>query len=442
MIAIGGAIGTGLFFGAAKSIQLTGPSIILSYLLGGIIMYIVLRALGEMTVHEPNFGSFSHYAYKYVNNYLGFLSGWYSWFEYTIVCMLEVTAVAIFLDTWFPFIPHWVSIAIMLAIFFSINIINIKVFGEFEFWFAGIKVATIIVMIIFAAYLLFFDATIRNNSILNINSYLKSSIYANGMYGFLCSLVLVVFSFGGSQFIGIAAADAEYPNITVPKAIRGVILRIVLFYIGTLLVILILYPWHKLSSTTSPFVDVFYKIGFTSAAHIMNIVAITAALSAFNSCLYSAARMLANLGKHNSAPAFLGNLNARHIPINALVGTSIVIAITILINYLFPEKAIIYLIAIATTSIIITWTTIIICHIFFRLKNKHLIITYKLPLFPWLNILAIIFLLGIIAIMYKMSDMKMAVQLMPLWIGGLTLLYCIMTALRQRHNKIQQSEFQ
>jgi AAT family amino acid transporter/aromatic amino acid transport protein AroP len=156
MIALGGAIGTGLFFGAAKSIQLTGPSIVLAYIIGGLVMYIIMRALGEMVVHEPNSGAFSHYAHKYVGAYLGFLSGWYAWLEYTIVCMLEITAITYFLDLWFPGIPHWITIAAILVIFFAINIINVNLFGEFEFWFAGIKVVTIIAMIIFALYLRLF----------------------------------------------------------------------------------------------------------------------------------------------------------------------------------------------------------------------------------------------------------------------------------------------
>lgn len=431
MIAIGGAIGTGLFFGAAKSIQLTGPSIILSYLIGGCVMYVVLRALGEMTVHEPNFGSFSHYAYKYVGNYCGFISGWYSWFEYTIVCMLEITAVTVFLDIWLPFVPHWISVSVLLLLFFGINIINVRVFGEFEFWFAGIKVATIVAMIIFALYLFLMNKPIHDSSIINVNNYFQTSLYAGGWYGFLCSLVLVVFSFGGSQFIGIAAADAEHPHITVPKAVRGVILRIVIFYIGTLTVILALYPWHKLSHNVSPFVDVFLKIGLTSAAQVMNLIAITAALSAFNSCLYSAARMLANLGRHHSAPSILGVVNKRGIPANALIATSVVIALTILINYLFPAQAIIYLIAIATTSIIVTWITIIISHIGFRLKNRAATLSYRLPLFPVLNILAIIFLLSVVAIMYSMPDMRLAVQLMPLWLGLLTVYFFILMLLRR-----------
>ena len=421
MIALGGAIGTGLFFGAAKSIQLTGPSIILAYIIGGLVMYIIMRALGEMVVHEPNSGAFSHYAHKYVGGYLGFLSGWYAWLEYTIVCMLEITAVTYFLDLWFPGIPHWITIAAILVIFFAINIINVNLFGEFEFWFAGIKVVTIIAMILFAIYLMCFDSSIHSGVAANFETNIAHNFFAKGSNGFLFSMVLVIFSFGGTQFVGIAAADAENPQKSVPRAINGVIFRIVIFYIGTLSVIICLYPWNKLSADISPFVDVFRKIGIPAAAGIMNLIAITAALSAFNSCLYAAARMLANLARQNSAPGGLAKINSKQIPHNAVIFTCIVIALTVLINYWFPDKAILYLIAIATTSIIVTWTTILICHLYFRKQNPDL--KYRLPLYPASNYLAIGILLLVVIIMTQMSDMRMAVYLMPLWIGLLSIAY-------------------
>lgn len=431
MIALGGAIGTGLFFGAAKSIQVTGPSIVAAYCLGGLVMYIIMRALGEMVVHEPNSGAFSHYANKYVGDYLGFLSGWYAWFEYTIVCMLEITAVTFFLDLWFPALPHWIVIAAILLIFFVINIINVNLFGEFEFWFAGIKVVTIIAMILFAIYLMVFDSTIHQNSLINISNNIQHDFFANGISGFLFSLVLVVFSFGGTQFVGIAAADAESPDKSVPRAINGVILRIIIFYIGTLTVIVCLYPWNQLSKEISPFVDVFRKIGIPAAAGVMNVIAITAALSAFNSCLYAAARMIANLARQKSAPRQLSIVNKKGIPHNAVVFTCIIIAFTVIINYLFPKEAIMYLIAIATTSIIVTWITILICHLYFRKANPNL--TYRLPFYPIANWFAIIVLATVVVVMSQMEEMRLAVYLMPLWIGILTIAYFIRKQLQQRN---------
>lgn len=423
MIAIGGAIGTGLFYGAAKSIQLTGPSILLSYFLGGVMMYVIMRALGEMTVHAPNSGAFSHYAYQYVGRYLGFLSGWFAWFEYTIVCMLEVTVVATFLDYWMPGVPHWLTIAVILSMFFFINMLQVRLFGEFEFWFAGIKVTTIVIMIAFSAYLVFFHADTHTQAMNNIADTFSNNLFANGMSGFFYSMVLVVFSFGGVQFLGIAAADAENPDTTIPKAVNGVILRILIFYMGTMLAILCIYPWQKLQTDVSPFVDVFDKVGFHFTAQIMSVVVITAALSAFNSCLYAAARMLSNLARHQSAPAYLARTDKHNVPKNAVITTSFVIAFTVLLNYFMPEKALTYLIAITTTSIIITWTTILITHASFRRAVSGDKIKYQLPFYPYTNFMAFGMLASVVVIMLFMQDMKMAVYLMPVWIGIVTLLY-------------------
>jgi len=425
MIAIGGAIGTGLFYGAAKSIQLTGPSILFSYLLGGFMMYIIIRALGEMTVYAPNSGAFSHYAYQYVGNYLGFVSGWFAWFEYTIVCMLEVTVVASFLDYWIPGVPHWLTIAVILSLFFLINMLQVRLFGEFEFWFAGIKVATILMMIVFSAYLIFFNNDTHLDAMSNIKETVQSNLFANGVSGFLFSMVLVVFSFGGVQFVGIAAADAEDPDTAIPKAVNGVIFRIIIFYVGTLLAILCLYPWHKLQSDVSPFVDVFDKVGFHFAAQIMSVVVITAALSAFNSCLYSAARMLMNLSRHHSAPHYLSKTDKQNVPKNAVITTSIVIAFTVLLNYFLPDKALTYLIAITTTSIIITWSTILITHANFRRKVAREKIKYELPFFPFANLFAFAILVSVVVIMFFMQDMQLAVYLMPVWMSVVTIFYAI-----------------
>ena len=425
MIAIGGAIGTGLFYGAAKSIQLTGPSIVLAYLIGGLIMYVIMRALGELTVHAPNSGAFSHYAYQYVGDYLGFVSGWFAWFEYTIVCMLEVTVVATFLDYWIPGVPHWLTISVILALFFAINMLQAGLFGEFEFWFAGIKVTTIMLMLVFSSYLIFFNRATHAAALLNIQGTVATNLFAHGVSGFLFSMVLVVFSFGGVQFLGIAAADAEDPATTVPKAVNGVILRIVIFYVGTLLAIVCLYPWQKLNNQVSPFVDVFDKIGLHFAAQLMSLVVITAALSAFNSCLYAAARMLANQARHQQAPSYLATTTADNVPRNAVLTTSLIVALTVGLNYFFPDKIINYLIAVTTTSIIITWTTILICHIGFRRKTLLSTIKYRLPFYPYANYLGLFLLAAVVVIMLFMEDMRLAVYLMPLWIALVSLLYVV-----------------
>jgi AAT family amino acid transporter len=425
MIALGGAIGTGLFYGASQSISTTGPSIILAYILGGFMMYVVMRALGEMTVHAPNFGAFSHYAYQYVGDYLGFVAGWFAWFEYTVVCMLEITATATFLDYWLPNVPHWISISVMLGALLLINLSKINVFGEFEFLLTGVKVITILLMLCMGFYLVLFDDVIHTAAVMHVSDIFGSSIFPYGIQGFLFSLVLVIFSFGGVQFISIAASDTKDPAKSVPRAIRGIVVRILIFYIGTFVMIFCLYPWRHLNSKTSPFIDVFDKIGFHHTAAIISLVVITAALSAFNSCFYAAARMLANLANHGSAPNFLSKLNAHNVPQSSVYATFCIILFTVILNYFYPQQAIMCLIAITTTSILVTWSSILICHLGFRSKvtnNSH----YKLYGSPFINYFTLLMLCGILSIMCFMPSMRIAVSMMPVWFAGVTVAYfCI-----------------
>lgn len=424
MIALGGVIGTGLFFGSAKSIHLTGPSIVLSYILGGIVMFIIMRAIGEMSVHQPHPGSFSEYAHEYMGPYAGFIAGWNAWFEYTVVCMVELTAVTFFLDFWIPGIPHWIICLSILILFTIVNLVSVRFFGEFEFWFAGIKIVAIILMLVFSTYIIFFHHGLNPE----ISQYKEPSLFfAGGLKGFAISLVIVVFSFGGTEFVSIAAGEAENPEKNIPRAINGVVVRILLFYILTMLAIVCLYPYQKLATNISPFVDVFQKIGIPVAAEIMNIVAITAALSAFNSCLYSSSRMLYNLSLHGDSSTKLSKTTNKGIPYKAILATSVAIFLSVIVNYLFPEKALMYLLTIATGAILITWFIILVSQMRFRKAHRHIEekLKFKLWCYPYSSIFAIIMLFIVMLVMTTMDDMKFSVYVTPFWILLLTILYAL-----------------
>ena len=270
MIALGGAIGTGFFLGSARAIEMTGPSIALAYALGGLIIYAVMRALGEMTVDHPCSGSFVEYARLYLGNGVGFVAGWNAWLLFTTSCMLEVTAVGTLLDYWIH-IPHWITCLVLLAVFGGINLIGVKYFGETEFWFAGIKVTVIIFMIVVGCYLIFADRAVNTIAIKNLHDYSHLNIFfSHGALGFLNSLVIVCLSFCGSEFVSVAAGEAANPRKSIPKAINGVIVRIILFYVLTLAVIVMMYPFQNITRDTNPFTDVFSKLGFTNSADIIN----------------------------------------------------------------------------------------------------------------------------------------------------------------------------
>lgn len=435
MIALGSAIGTGLFFGAGESIKLAGPSILLSYAIGGIIMYIVVRALGEMTVHEPNAGSFSYYAYKYIGDYAGFVAGWNYWFNYIIVSMLELTATTMFLDYWFPNASHWLITLNILVIFAIINLMNVKFYGEFEFWFAGIKVFVIIALIILGIYLIITSSNDIHNSTSINNLWSYGGFFANGYNGLLLSFVVVIFSFGGTELVGITAGEAQNPHKTIPMAINGIIVRIIIFYIATLAIVLCLYPWNKINNTISPFVDVFSKIGIAKAAAVINFVAITAALSSLNSGIYGTARMVYGLSRQHNAPKILSRLNNNATPYMAILFSLFFIFITVVLNYLYPKQIFGILLAIATIAAIINWIIILITQICFRKKIKIDNIRYKMPLYPFTSIIAIIFFIIIIITMTHMKDMSLAVYIAPIWLILLSFGYWLKNKLFSQDEK-------
>ena len=423
MIALGGMIGTGLFLTTAKTIHLTGPSLILSYLICGFVIYIILRSLGEMTVHNPKPGSFSEYANQYLGSYAGYLSGWSAWFEYTMVSMAELTAVSILFDYFLP-TQHWELCLVLLIVFTCINFLNVKVFGEVEFWLSSIKIFVILSMLIFSAYLLLFKHALNPE----ILTYKKMNLFfAGGLHAFLVSLVLVIFSFGGSEFVAIAGAETVNPQKNIPIAIKGIILKILFFYIFTILMIILLYPYTKLATNISPFVDVFKKIGFSSASSILNIVAISAALSSFNSTIYSGSRMLYNLSKNRHAPNILSKINSHGIPHYAIITTSFFIGIAIIINYIWPEKAFFYLMTITTSIMLIVWLIILITQFRFRkeIQKQNIKLKYQSIFFPYANILVMLILFGFMVIMTQIKEMAYAVYVTPIWILLLTIFYFI-----------------
>lgn len=279
-------------------------------------------------------------------------------------------------------------------------------------------------MLLFSAYLVTFNSKIHADTINNIHTYQNWHVFfASGTKGFLFSLVIVIFSFGGTEFVSIAAGEAENPGKSIPKAIQGVILRIILFYVLTILAIICLYPFNKLNGNISPFVDVFKEIGVTKAADVMNAVAITAALSAFNSCLYAASRMLFGLAQQGSAPKKLTHTNKVYIPSKALLFTSLCVLISVVVNYLFPEKAIMYLLVIATCAILTCWFLILLTQIYFRKQESVQNISYKLILYPYSNIFAMVFLIMVMFIMLWMDDMRMSVIVTPIWVLTLSIFY-------------------
>ena len=351
LIALGGAIGTGLFLGIAQTIKMAGPAVLLGYALGGLIAFLIMRQLGEMVAEEPVSGSFSHFAYKYWGDFPGFLSGWNYWVLYVLVGMAELSAVGIYVQYWWPELPTWVSALAFFLVINAINLTNVKFFGEMEFWFALIKVVAIIGMILFGGWLLLSGQGGEQAKVSNL--WALGGFMPNGWHGVIMSLAIIMFSFGGLELVGITAAEADNPRKSIPQAVNQVIYRILIFYIGALAVLLSLFPWSQLAEGGSPFVLIFSALGESGTANILNIVVLTAALSVYNSGVYCNSRMLHGLAQQGNAPRILGKVDKRGVPVPAIMLSALVTLLCVVINYLLPGKAFGILMSLVVAALVI-----------------------------------------------------------------------------------------
>ncbi|MEZ7861939.1 MAG: amino acid permease [Aeromonadaceae bacterium] len=416
LIALGGAIGTGLFLGIGQTIKMAGPAVLLGYALGGFIAFLIMRQLGEMVAEEPVSGSFSFFANKYWNGFAGFLAGWNYWVLYVLVSMAELTAVGLYVQFWWPEIPTWVSAAFFFIVINAVNLSNVKHFGEMEFWFAIIKVVAIIGMIVFGSYLLLSGAGGPQASISNL--WAQGGFLPHGWSGLIMSLAIIMFSFGGLELVGITAAEADDPRKSIPRAVNQVIYRILIFYVGALAVLLALYPWNQLAEGGSPFVLIFSALGSDITANILNIVVLTAALSVYNSSVYCNSRMLHGLAQQGNAPRFLMKVDKRGVPVTAIALSGVMTLICVVINYLIPGKAFQLLMALVVAALVINWAMISLTHIKFRhaMNARQVVPAFKAFWFPFANYLCLVFLAGMLVILYLLDE-KISVGLVPVWLG-------------------------
>ena len=416
LIALGGAVGTGLFLGSASVIQSAGPGVILGYAIAGFIAFLIMRQLGEMVVEEPVAGSFSHFAYKYWGNFAGFASGWNYWVLYVLVAMAELTAVGKYIQFWYPDIPTWMSAAVFFVIINAINLTNVKVFGEMEFWFAIIKVVAVVAMILFGCWLLFSGTGGPQASVRNLWEH--GGFLPNGFSGLIMMMAIIMFSFGGLELVGITAAEADNPETSIPKATNQVIYRILIFYIGSLAVLLSLMPWTRVTSDTSPFVLIFHELGDALVANALNVVILTAALSVYNSCVYCNSRMLFGLAQQGNAPKALLKVDSRGVPVISILFSAIATGLCVLLNYLMPGEAFGLLMALVVSALVINWAMISLAHMKFRRKKDQQGVTTRFPalLYPLGNWICLLFLAGILVLMAMTPGMAISVWLIPVWV--------------------------
>jgi len=427
-MALGSAIGTGLFYGSASAIQMAGPAVLLAYLIGGTAVFMVMRALGEMAVHNPVAGSFGQYASTYLGPMAGFILGWTYAFEMIIVCIADVTAFGIYMGFWFPEVPRWIWVLGIVFLIGGLNLCNVKVFGEMEFWLSLLKVGAIVAMILAGLGIMAFGlGQAGTDTVVGVsNLFEHGGFLPNGVGGLIASFAVVMFAFGGIEIIGITAGEAKDPQRVIPKAINAVPLRILLFYVLTLFVLMCLYPWPQIGSQGSPFVQIFSNLGIGSAAALLNVVVISAAVSAINSDIFGAGRMMYGLAQQGQAPRGFGRLSKQGVPWLTVLVMGAALLIGVVLNYLIPENVFLLIASIATFATVWVWLMILVTQVAMRKRmsrEEAASLQFPVPFWPYGPALAIAFMLFIFGVLGYFPDTQAALLVGVVWVVFLVVSY-------------------
>lgn len=437
MISLGGAIGVGLFMGSASTIKWTGPSVLLAYIFVGLILYIVMRALGEMLYIDPGTGSFTDYATEHVHPIAGYLAEWANVFQYIVVGISEVVATTEYLRFWWKGTSDWIAGIIIIAFLLLANLASARAYATLEFWFAMIKVVTIVLMIILGFMVILFGFGNGGHPVGFSNLWSHGGFFTGGVKGFLFSMAIIVGSYQGIELIGISAGEVAHPQEAIVKSVKSVLWRILIFYVGAIFVIVTIYPWNKLGSIGSPFVNTFAKVGITAAASVINFVVLTAALSGANSGIYSSSRMLYKMAHEGEAPKTFGYVSKRIVPSHAIIGITAGIFVGFMINVFiqFFNKSLANVFVIVYSSSVlpgmVAWFVILLAELRFRKKHAHLMAThpFKLPLYPYSNYFALAMLSLIVVFMFINPETRISVT-----VGAIVLILATISYLI-RHRK-------
>ena len=436
-IALGSAIGTGLFYGSAGAIQAAGPSVLVVYLLAGAVVYFMLRALGEMAVRHPITGSFAGYARMFMGGWAGYITGWMFAFEMVIVALADLTAIGVYMRFWFPDVSQWVWVAATLLIVGGANLATVKAFGELEFAFTIIKVGAVLAMIAGGLAVLAFGLSDAHTTG-PVNLVNDGGFFPNGPTGMIASFILVLFAFGGTEIIGVAGSAAQRPEKSVPKAINTVPMRILLFYVLAIAVILMITPWREITGEQSPFVQIFNTLGVSWAAGLLNFVVITAALSAINADLFGAGRVITGLAHQKHAPKFMSKV-VRGVPVMTTIILIATMIIGTILNALLPENVFEVIASLATFATVFVWLMILLAHLYSRrgMSTQDVAnLKYKVPFWPYGQYLSIAFILMTFGIMVWQEEYRISLVVGVVFIAIMTAVYF----LTNRHEVTHEDE--
>ncbi|QGK69005.1 amino acid permease [Allosaccharopolyspora coralli] len=425
-IALGSAIGTGLFYGSSEAIDQAGPSVLLAYLIAGAAVFLVLRSLGEMAVDNPVPGSFGEYASRHLGRLAGFVTGWTYAFEMVIVCIADVTALGVYMGFWFPDVPRWIWVLATLFVIGAANLLSVKVFGELEFWFTLAKVTAIVAMILGGIAILVFGFSGNPDATGVSNLWSHGGFFPMGVEGFVLSFAVVVFAFGGTEIIGVTAGEAEEPHKTIPRAVNTVPVRVLLFYVLTLAVIMAITPWDSIDSSGSPFVQIFDSVGLTSAATVLNVVVITAALSAINSDIFGAGRMLFGMAQRGQAPAIMTAVSRNGVPWMTVIVMTGALLIGVVLNYVMPENVFAVVASIATFATVWVWLMIVLSQYRARRSmnaEQAAALRFPVPLWPYAQVVTIVFMLFVFVVLAFSAETRVALYVGVVWLGLLSVVF-------------------
>ncbi|OXM43545.1 amino acid permease [Amycolatopsis alba] len=431
MLAISGAIGAGLFVGTGAGIKTGGPGILLSYVVAGLLMVLVMRMLGEMAAAEPSSGSFSVYAEKALGRWAGFTVGWLYWSLLVVVVAAEATAAAGIANGLLPTIPQWTWVLLFMAVLTVVNLFAVRSFGEFEFWFGAIKVTAVVGFLVLGTLAVF--GILPGTTPVGLSNLTEhGGFLPNGLQGVLTGLLAVAFSFGGMELVTIAAAESEDPADSIRRTTRTVIVRLLLFYVGSVALMVLLLPWESASANASPFVTILEQIGVPAAALVMSFVVLTSLLSALNANLYGASRMVFSLAERGEAPRAMLKLSGAGVPRTAVLSSVAFGFVAVLLNFLAPEHVLPFLLNAIGANILLVWIFVAVSQLRLRKAAERDGTAADLPVrmwgFPWLSWVALVAMAGVLILMWTDADAR--AQLFTS--GAVAVLIVVISLLRRR----------
>ena len=438
LIAIGGAIGTGLFMGSGKAISATGPGVLIVYAIIGGVLFLVMRALGEVLLSNLEYKSFADVAHDLIGPWAGFFTGWTYYVCWLVTAVAEVIAITGYISFWWPDLPLWVAPVLTVTLLLGLNLTTVRAFGEIEFWFSIIKIVAIIALVVVGIVLVVIRFTPPSGAQADIaNLWRDGGLFPKKFHGFAAAFQIAVFSFVGTELIGTTAAEAKDPEVTLPKAINAIPVRIVIFYLGALAAIMSVTPWREVSPESSPFVSMFSLAGLGIAAGLVNFVVLTAAASSANSGIYSTSRMLFGLSWSEHAPRVFRTLTARSVPGPALLVTCAALLTSIPLMYVSTSimTAFIAVTTVASVLFIAVWCIIVVSYMRFRVLRPelHEASAFRLPggwIAAWGSLAFFAFVTWTLTV--EEGETRLAVEVSPLWLVALGLAWWVRSVRSRR----------